>query len=191
MATRFYLHAASSGLAGLPTAEKKDSQGICFLGKVAISDFLRRYIPEKKGAVVSTAGKELGEHKGAQFYTIGQRHGIGISVGQEPYYVARKDTETNTVILAKQDDPMLRQKDVTIKDVNFIDERNRQFKDKAAIDVLARTRYRAPLVKAKLSSIGDDSYNLEFDEPQMFIAPGQSAVFYTKKGELIGGGVIV
>ena len=177
--------------AGLPTANKKDSQGICFIGEVTIKDFLEEYLPKRRGNAKTTSGEILGTHEGAHFFTVGQRHGIGISVGQEPYYVARKDTETNTVILAKQDDPMLRQKDVTIKDVNFIDERNRQFKDKAAIDVLARTRYRAPLVKAKLSSIGDDSYNLEFDEPQMFIAPGQSAVFYTKKGELIGGGVIV
>ncbi len=102
--------------AGLPTAEKKDSQGICFLGKFSLDDFLKQYIPEHRGALMTTAGEKIGEHSGAEFYTIGQRHidadfafpktGGGVSV--KPLYVASKDTATNTVTLAEgSDDPAL------------------------------------------------------------------------------------
>ena len=101
--------------AGLPTAEKKDSQGICFLGEVALDEFLKDYIKPKKGLVVDTNGRKIGEHDGIFFYTIGQRHGLGLGIRNQelgmkgktetrPYYVADKNLETNTLMVAEGDD---------------------------------------------------------------------------------------
>ncbi len=185
----------------LPNAEKKDSQGICFIGQVSLKDFLTDYIPEKKGIIVNTAGKVVGEHQGAHFYTIGQRH-LGITnyelgiKGQErkPYYVAEKDIKTNTLLVAEGNDPALYKNEVNLAQVNFIDTelgiRNKELK----IPVLARVRYRQPLFPATLivhGQMSSVSCQLLFDVPQKFVASGQSAVFYSKKGEMLGGGVIV
>lgn len=169
--------------AKLPTADKKDSQGICFIGEVTLKDFLGEYLPKRRGNVRSTSGEILGTHEGAHFYTIGQRHGLGIA-GNEPYYVADKDTETNIVVLAKKDDPLLRRSEIEIADVNLI---NKEIPK----EVFVRVRYRQPLQKAKLYNLSPNTHSLVFEKPQEFVAEGQSAVFYSEKGELLGGGVIV
>lgn len=200
--------------AGLPMAEKKDSQGICFLGKVALADFLKEYIPASRGRIVTTDGRLIGTHDGAQFYTIGQRH-LGITDyvlgkrgrdGMKPRYVVQKDVKTNTVIVAEGDDnPALYKRELKLTRMNFIG--GSPFSGK----VLARVRYRQPLAKARImnneSGIKDyfPIHNskfliLKFDRPVKFIAPGQSAVFYlpvrssAEEGsdgfELLGGGVI-
>lgn len=181
--------------AGLPTAEKKDSQGICFLGKIRLFDFLRQYIPEKRGRVLTVEGEEIGEHRGVWFYTIGQRH-IGIlnfrgrkSDSGKPYYVVRKDVKRNILIVAQgQDHPALYHKKINLTGVNFINplEASKILKQK----VFVRVRYRQPLTPATLIS-KRNAYELLFDQPQKFVAEGQSAVFYGKDGELLGGGIIV
>ena len=188
--------------AGLPTAEKKDSQGICFLGQVSIEDFLKQYIPEKRGEILTTAGIKIGEHRGAQFYTIGQRHmdadfnfpktrdmaasGGDKSAERKPLYVASKNTETNTVVVAEgSDDPALYRKEIELVNMNFIS--GKEFTG----SVLARVRYRQPLSAATLSKSENGNYLLSFVSPQKFVAEGQSAVFYSKVGEMLGGGVIV
>ncbi len=180
--------------AGLPTAEKKDSQGICFLGRVAIADFVGQYIPEKRGMVVSTAGEEIGEHAGAHLYTIGQRQGIGNIKHQKgnrvhvPVYVAEKHIEANTIVVAQgPDHPALYRAEIELADVNLIGEMG-GFSPEAP--VLARVRYRQPLAKARVEK-HTSGIRIVFDEPQKFVAPGQSAVFYSESGELLGGGVIV
>lgn len=170
--------------AGLPTAEKKDSQGICFLGQVTLEDFLKTYIPEKKGAVVTANGEVIGEHRGAHFYTVGQRH-IGVnyftnSNSTLPFYVAEKDIVKNTVkVVSGRDNPELFQRDVALAEVNFVSGK------KIAGPVMARVRYRQPLSPAKLNA-----KEIVFEKPQQFVAEGQSAVFYSKTGEMLGGGVI-
>jgi tRNA-specific 2-thiouridylase len=177
--------------AGLPTAEKKDSQGICFLGKISLKDFLKKYIPEKKGDVISLSGKKIGEHEGVNYYTIGERH-VGVdnprtSTGGKtlPYYVAEKNIETNTLVMAEgKDNSALFKNEVKLKDVNFI----RPVRGKE-MKVRARVRYRQPLFDAVLKIL-DGGYKLEFDKPVKFIAPGQSAVLYDGKEEMLGGGVI-
>lgn len=213
--------------AGLPTAEKKDSQGICFLGKVKLPDFLKEYIKPKKGDVVDTEGNKIGEHDGVQFYTIGQRR-INIiqksppkagqpraeknHVDRKPYYVVEKDIKTNTLVVAEGDDnPALFKKEVELTNVHFISppenyfpiRANRKIVDEERIEVLARVRYRQQLVKATLvisnkkpviskeRNLPITSYQLLFSEPVKFIAPGQSAVFYSRDGEMLGGGVIL
>lgn len=149
--------------AGLPTAAKKDSQGICFLGQVSLTDFLRAYIPEKRGNVLNLSGQKLGEHRGAHFFTIGQRHlGVSgikyhVSGGQgeiKRHYISEKNMKTNTLIVAEgHDNPALYQKEIILRDVNFLSRsyfsNSREWWNKG-IKVLARVKYRQPLAKAVL-----------------------------------------
>lgn len=212
--------------AGLPTAEKKDSQGICFLGEVELGEFLKRYIKPKKGSVIDTDGKKVGEHDGVFFYTVGQRHGLGLG-GGEPYYITEKILKTNTIVVARgSNNPALFRKEVEIASVNFIlPSFHRLLATHRQFSVFARIRYRQPLVKATLElgppaggwnkparlasqynaggelGVAERSLVLKFDEPVKFVAPGQSAVFYSRKGsvsakasadmEMLGGGIIV
>ena len=201
--------------AGLLTAEKKDSQGICFLGQVTLADFLKTYLPERVGAVVNTDGKKIGEHKGAHFFTAGQRHAgftyritgaHGTSL--KPHYVVRKDVRRNTVTVAEgPDHQALYKKEITLRDVNFLSGAPLAMSNGP---LFARVRYRQPLAKAMLvpsdkrhatretkaaplggfNRLTAGKLGVIFDQPQKFVAPGQSAVFYSDKGEMLGGGVI-
>lgn len=199
--------------ANLPTAEKKDSQGICFLGKISIDDFLKKHIKEKKGLILSESGDVIGKHSGAIFYTIGQRHfgadfkfmsnfskdktinsknGKDVLIKDKTkrgrFYIAKKDIQKNTIVVVEgSDNPALYKNEIMISDVNFISEINLS----APISVLARVRYRQPLSSAILSSAGNKIYSLAFEKPQKFISSGQSAVFYLKNGKMIGGGIII
>jgi tRNA-specific 2-thiouridylase len=184
--------------AGLPTAEKKDSQGICFLGKFSLDDFLRQYIPEKRGTLVTTTGKKIGEHSGAEFYTIGQRHidadfafpKTGGASERKPLYVSSKDAMTNTVVVAEgSENPALYRGEVELTQINFISGMTPL--DDGALSVRARVRYRQPLSQATLLKIENGNYKLKFAAPQKFVAEGQSTVFYGADGEMLGGGVIV
>ncbi len=192
----------------LPNADKKDSQGICFLGQVTLDEFLADFIPARRGAVITTGGKVIGEHKGAQFYTIGQRRGIGIGGSASPLYVAAKDVRKNILTVAKENDPALYKKEITLSNVNLIDPRLSALQS-ALIRVWCRVRYRQPLFRATLtvnhprSSASRSAFIgvLRFAQPQKFVAPGQSAVFYrairsigsrskSKDFEILGGGII-
>jgi tRNA-specific 2-thiouridylase len=185
--------------AGLSTAEKKDSQGICFLGQVSIADFLKAYIPEKRGALVTTTGEAVGEHFGSEFYTIGQRHihadfkfPKAGAHGRQPFYVASKDAATNTVVLAEGDaNEALYRNDVELVQMNFINPSTKVLLAGKSLPVEARVRYRQPLTEAVLSRLPSGNYALKFEKPQKFVAEGQSAVFYSKEGEMLGGGVII
>lgn len=184
--------------AGLPTADKKDSQGICFIGNVSLTDFLSKYIPESKGAVLNTKGEKVGEHEGVQFYTVGQRH-IGVNIEKQrhgtsghnlPTYVVSKDAGTNVLTVAEgEDNPALYRSGVNLFGVNLINVGVSQVMGRD-LSVLARVRYRQPLFKARLAVESGGKATLAFGKPQKFIAPGQSAVFYRRNGEMIGGGVI-
>lgn len=162
--------------ADLPTAEKKDSQGICFLGQVTLEDFLKTYIPEKKGAVVTASGEVIGEHRGAHFYTIGQRH-IGVNYKKKtsdavPFYVAAKNVRENTVtVVPGRENPELFRSKLPLAEVSLIS------KDKIDGEIMARVRYRQPLSPAVLK-IKKGSAEIIFREPQQFVAEGQSVVFY-------------
>jgi tRNA-specific 2-thiouridylase len=184
--------------AGLSTAEKKDSQGICFLGKFSLDDFLKQYIPEHRGALVTTAGEIIGEHSGAEFYTIGQRHidadfafpKTGGAAPRKPLYVSSKDAVTNTVVLAEgSDDPALYRSEVELSQMNFVS--GAAPKDGGTLNVRARVRYRQPLSEATLSHLENGNYKMTFSAPQKFVAEGQSAVFYGADGEMLGGGVML
>ncbi|MFB6212283.1 MAG: tRNA 2-thiouridine(34) synthase MnmA, partial [Candidatus Magasanikbacteria bacterium] len=168
---------------GLPVADKPDSQGICFLGQVDLSEFLSRYIPKKEGPIVDMHGNEMGTHEGVWLYTIGQRR-LGVEYNPpagdsnpKPHYVAEKDLESNTLVMAEgSSNPALFEKKVKLRDVNFIDS-NRAPEDE--IKVQARIRYNQPLFDAILTK-RENGYLLKFKNPQKFVSAGQSAVFYNK-----------
>jgi tRNA-uridine 2-sulfurtransferase len=166
---------------GLPNAERKDSQGICFVGKVDVGDFLKQYIAPRKGEIVDMAGRVLGMHEGATYYTIGQRSGLGLSGG--PYYVVSKDLVANRLVVTK-DEQNLQRKDVLIQDMNWM-----SAKPLEPLEVTARIRYRQDPVQATLIPKENQAFHLVFQEPQRAVTPGQFAVLYLHE-TLIGGGVI-
>ena len=170
--------------AELPTANKKDSQGLCFVGKVTLKEFLGEHLRPKTGLIIGTDGVVLGEHSGIHLYTVGQRHGIGFA-GGKPYYVSEKNASSNTIVLAEGEDNLaLYKKEAELISVNLI----AGVEETLSLPILARIRYRQPLAPARI--IKNDAYELVFDKPQKFIASGQSAVFYSQDGRMLGGGVI-
>lgn len=170
--------------AGLETASKKDSQGLCFVGKVDFQDFLRGYLPKKEGEIINVDGERLGKHDGAYFFTPGQRHGIKLGGFRGPLYVAETDSKSNTVLVAEgNDNPALYKKEIKINDINWI---NKPKEFPFLSDV--RIRYRQPLQKARITESGLET-KIEFEKPQRAVAPGQFAVFYSGD-ELLGSGII-
>ena len=176
----------------LPTAEKKDSQGLCFIGEFKLEDFLKDHIRPKPGKIVDADGEEIGIHNGIQYYTIGQRHGIGFGGRDKPYYVVKKDTSRNILTVASEEKQKEFSKtEAEITDVNWILGQVPDLTKKYS----ARIRYRQPLQKIKIKDYGlrisgKWGMTIEFDEPQKAIAPGQSFVVYSGK-ELVGGGIIL
>lgn len=166
----------------LPTADKKDSQGLCFVGKVNFGYFLRSLLPRREGVVVTSDGKVIGNHDGVAFYTIGQRHGLCIGGGM-PYYVAEKNVVTNTLVAGKgPNDPVLFKKEILVNQLNWISE----FRE-GRCEV--RIRYRQPKVPALVTQ-ENERVRVHFDVPQRGVAAGQSAVFYDRE-RLLGGGIIL
>lgn len=164
----------------LVTAEKKDSQGICFVGKVGIKDFLQQYVTAKKGVILDQHGVAIGEHDGAIFYTIGQRHGLNIGGGL-PYYVVGKDMSKNQVFVTTDlQDSKLWNEQISLTNLHWINESPDNTKT-----YLARLRYRAPLVKCKI--LGK---SLKLTEPVRAVTPGQSAVLYDGE-RVVGGGIVI
>lgn len=175
---------------GLPVADKKDSQGICFMGPVDVAEFIKPYVKTDVGDIVTTSGQKIGTHTGLDFFTIGQRKGIGIG-GTGPYYVASKNYESNILVVAPAaDQTPLESNSLVATDVSFTSDNvektiviSRYFKIKVAI------RYRQEPVPANLERLTDDKWQVVFDKPVRAITPGQSVVFYRGE-ELLGGGVI-
>lgn len=169
---------------GLYTATKKDSVGICFVGKVGIRDFLSQYVSEKPGNIIDKKnGKIIGRHDGAIFYTIGQRHGLDVGGGL-PYYVVGKDMDKNEVYVTTQlDTEELWLNTVNLVNVHWIGDKP------TAGEYSIRVRHRAPLVKASLEFSGNDIV-LRLDDAQRAVASGQSVVIY-KDNICYGGGIVV
>jgi len=166
----------------LPTANKKDSQGLCFVGKVNFGYFLRDLLPKRQGTVVTSKGTVVGQHDGIAFYTIGQRRGLGIG-GGIPYYIAEKDLMTNTLIVGEgPDDPILFKKGISVGCLKWL-------ADFCEGRCQVRIRYRQPKVSATVTR--ENGYvRVFFDVPQRGVAPGQSAVFYDRE-KVLGGGIVL
>jgi tRNA-uridine 2-sulfurtransferase len=176
--------------AGLPTADKKDSQGICFIGEVKMADFLRAYVPDAPGPIVrATDGAELGRHRGLHFYTLGQRKGIGIpsNTDHEAYVVVGKRASDRALLVAfdHPDAPGLYQRDVRVHSLSWIGE---PINGTRAVE--ARVRYRDPRVAAEFIAEAGNTARIRFRAPQRGLASGQILALYDGE-RLLGGGVYV
>ncbi len=173
----------------LPTAEKKESMGICFVGKVSMKKFLLKRILPKPGKIVSTDGKKLGEHIGLPFYTIGQRHfgvsGLDADSDDKPLYVVEKRKRSNELVVGHADDPKLFKKKIEVGKVNWISGQEPEFPVKCEV----RLRHGQSLQKCEIRK-NKEKILVEFDKTQKAIAPGQFAVFYLER-QCVGGGTIL
>ena len=174
---------------GLPTATKKDSTGICFIGERAFNQFLRNYIPAQPGEIKTLEDDVLGTHQGLMHYTIGQRKGLGIGgsnhYGNEPWFVIGKSLETNTLYVGQGfHHEELYSTSCTLESVNLMNED--AFLNTKTLT--AKFRYRQKDVPVRVQTI-DHGLTVFFDHPVRAVTPGQSAVFYD--GEVcLGGGII-
>lgn len=168
---------------GLATAEKKDSQGICFVGQVGIKEFLSEYVQTKPGDIIDNKGQVIGQHAGAIFYTIGQRHGLDVGGGL-PYYVTHKDMAKNIVYVTSDlQDPKLWRSSIDLTSVHWINK-----PPAAGQTYQVRTRHRADLVDCQVV-LEKTNANLKLDNAIRALTAGQSAVIYD--GDVvIGGGII-
>lgn len=167
---------------GLATAKKPDSQGICFVGEVGIRQFLENYVKTKPGDIIDQHGKVIGQHDGAIFYTVGQRHGLNVGGGL-PYYVTAKDMKKNEVYVTTDlNDTKLWHKQFVIIDPHWINHPpiNRPLQ--------VRTRYRGPLITCSIEK-HIRGWLISAKDEIRALAPGQSAVIYSR-GQVLGGGII-
>ncbi len=174
----------------LPSAFRKDSQGICFLGKINYNDFIRRYLGEKKGDIIELeTGKKLGTHNGYWFHTIGQRKGLGLSGG--PWFVVQKDIDENILYVSQGYDPQTQYgKVVNLSGFEFITEDVwGNFSDEK--DILFKIRHTPDFTQGKLTKI-NDIYRIESKDKIQGIASGQFGVIYDNEAKLcLGSGVII
>ena len=174
----------------LPSASRKDSQGICFLGKINYNDFIKRYLGEKEGKIIEKeTGKILGTHRGFWFHTIGQRKGLGLGGG--PWYVVAKDSAENIVYVSQGYDVETQYgKTVPLDDFNFITENPwGDFTD--PVDITFKIRHTPEFTKGKLFNEGNGSYRIESEDKIQGIAPGQYGVIYDPAHRICyGSGVI-
>jgi tRNA-specific 2-thiouridylase len=180
----------------LPTAEKKDSQGLCFVGQTDFAALLRAHLPIRKGKVVTTDGRVVGEHDGTHFYTIGQRHGLNLgSTNKElgikgeqktlPYFVSAKDAVNNKLIVAQEGDTELARREITVNEAHWI----AGIAPVMPLECSARIRYRQPLVSCAVNLSNTECLTVKFGTPVRGVAPGQSVVFYD--GETLLGGAVI
>ncbi len=171
----------------LPVAEKKDSQGICFLGQVKMSDFLRHYVPDTPGDIVDLTGKVLGQHRGLHLYTLGQRKGHGVASPREgmAYVVVGKDLANNRLVVGWDTPAPRASTRGSAPWARFPPSTNRSASRRL---IEAQPRYRAKAEPATVEALADGRIRLEFHRPQRAIAPGQICAFYDG-GTLLGGGV--
>lgn len=176
--------------AGLATATKKDSQGVCMLGDLDMKDFLKHYITEVPGPVVDTSGRVIGSHEGVWFFTIGERHGFtieGVYSEQGPWYVVRKEVESNTLVVRSSTEEQKEIKNhIEIDQVNWIPKKLPMLGTK----IKFRTRYRESLKQGTIVSVENGVWSIQSDEIPETACSGQSLVMYTGT-QCLGGGVII
>lgn len=172
----------------LPTAQKEESMGICFIGEVSMRDFLKNKIKVQTGNIVDEQGNILGKHDGLAYYTIGQRNlGINAKNGK-PLFVVNKNVEKNELVVGGDDSPHLFKNEIKVDDINWTSGKT----PKLPLKCQARLRHRQELQTATIchSEQGEESLQVKFTKPQRAVTPGQFAVFY-KGGLCLGGGVIL
>lgn len=172
--------------AGISTATKKDSQGVCFLGMLDMKDFLSHYIEKQNGYVLNTKGEVIGEHEGALFFTLGERHGFTISKRdtneQKPLYVISKNIERNEIVVSEEKE-FKDSSDILIQEMTVPAKyMNEKFE--------CQIRYHGKRHECTITETGTDKFKVNFEMECPTVASGQSVVFY-KNEHLLGGGVVV
>lgn len=173
--------------AGLKTAEKKDSTGICFIGERDFNEFLSKYLPAQPGDIKSLEGEVVGRHDGLMYYTLGQRKGLGIGgTGTgEPWFVESKDLVNNVLYVVQgSDHPALLSYGLMATDLYWVSDKVKEDN----FECTAKFRYRQPDQKVTVKLV-DDSCIVIFDVPQKAVTPGQEVVFYDGES-CLGGGTI-
>ena len=175
---------------GLITAKKKDSTGICFIGERKFKDFLARYLPAQPGNIRTVEGDIIGRHDGLMYHTLGQRKGLGIGgvkgASEEAWYVVEKDLVNNELIVAQgHDHSALLSTGLIAQQLHWVDRQP----IREPLRCTVKTRYRQTDVPCTIEPIDDESIKVIFDEAQIAVTPGQSAVFYLDE-VCLGGGII-
>ena len=175
---------------GLVTAKKKDSTGICFIGERKFKDFLARYLPAQPGNIRTVDGDIIGRHDGLMYHTLGQRKGLGIGgvkgASEDAWYVVEKDLVNNELIVAQgHDHSALLSTGLIAQQLHWVDRQP----IREPLRCTVKTRYRQTDVPCIIKPIDDESIKVIFDEPQIAVTPGQSAVFYLNE-VCLGGGII-
>lgn len=187
--------------AGLATAQKKDSTGICFIGERDFKEFLSRYLEKKPGPFKRLSGEVVGEHQGVPFYTLGQRRGMGLGGEGDSWYVVAKDALRNTVYVERgSDHPALFADELWIDDLSWVSGTlPHELKIGTPWRAWSKARYRQPDQLCTVVPAEDGLLKVTYDQPQRALTPGQSVVFYRgESGDLgqtgercVGGGRIV
>ncbi len=175
---------------GFPNHAKKDSTGICFIGERKFSDFLAHYLPGQPGEIRTLDDAVIGTHQGVVFYTLGQRQGLGIGgqkdTASEPWYVARKEPETNVLrVVQGVDHPALFSRQLAAGQLHWIS----GSRPSLPLSCTARIRHQQHDQPCSVSAGHSGEYLVDFRQPQRAVTPGQSVVFYAGE-ECLGGGVI-
>lgn len=176
--------------AGFPNHKKKDSTGICFIGERRFKEFLARYLPADVGDTETPDGTTIGRHSGLMYYTLGQRHGLGIggiaNTDDKPWYVVQKDLKRNVLIVGQgHDHPMLFTDTLLADQVHW----TRGVPPETRFRCLARCRHRQPQQTCRVETMDDDKIRVVFERPQRAITPGQAVALYLDN-ECLGGGII-
>jgi tRNA-specific 2-thiouridylase len=172
--------------AHLPTAERPDSQGLCFMGELDVKAFLKGFVPHRQGEVLSESGAVIGSHEGVEIYTLGERHGFVITddaLRRTPLYVVGKDVKANTLTVSPRSESRT-SRVLKLRDVHEINAGS--LMDGQTYGV--RYRYRQALIEGVLTRSGEN-VSIELAEPVLYASPGQTVAFY-ENGACLGGAII-
>jgi tRNA-specific 2-thiouridylase len=178
---------------GLRNYDKKDSTGICFIGERPFREFLSTYLPANPGPIETPDGKVIGEHHGLMYYTLGQRHGLGVGglrdAGDAPWYVAAKDLPNNVLTVVQGEHPMLYSTELEASQASWIGPAPTPLANGERLDCQVTIRYRQADQACTISQQSGGRISVVFEERQRAVAPGQFAVFYD--GDRCLGGAII
>lgn len=172
--------------AGLATAAKKDSTGICFIGERNFKEFLSGYLPAQKGRMETLSGEKMGNHDGLMYYTIGQRHGLGIGGAGDPWFVVGKDLKRNVLYVEQGfDHPSLYSDSIKAVNISWVSNKPKS----EEFTCTAKFRYRQPDEEVTVKVLPNGDVNVLFARPVRAVTPGQAVVFYDGD-DCLGGGTI-
>ncbi|MFZ3588275.1 tRNA 2-thiouridine(34) synthase MnmA [Bacillus sp. DJP31] len=172
--------------AGLATAHKKDSTGICFIGERNFKEFLGQYLPAQPGVMQSLSGEVKGKHDGLMYYTIGQRQGLGIGGSGDPWFVVGKDLDKNILYVEQGfHNELLYSDEITATNISWVSNTHSM----ADLKCTAKFRYRQEDHGVTVKYVNENTVRIVFDQPVRAVTPGQAVVFY-QGDECLGGGTI-